>query len=48
MGAEKRTYAIPTVTLKRFEQEIAPGQRSDKVAELIEAWICEREREALR
>jgi hypothetical protein len=48
METEKRTYALPAQTLKRFEQEIAPGKRSAKVAELIEGWIREREREALR
>ena len=48
METEKRTYALPAHTLKRFEQEIAPGKRSAKVAELIESWIREREREALR
>jgi hypothetical protein len=48
MGLAKRTYALPSDTLKRFEQAIAPGKRSAKVAELIENWIREREREALR
>lgn len=48
METAKRTYALPSNTLKRFEQEIAPGKRSAKVAELIEDWIREREREALR
>lgn len=48
MDMEKRTYALPAQTLKRFEQQIAPGKRSAKVAELIEDWIRERERQALR
>src|SRR5437016_3959250 len=48
METEKRTYALPSKMLQRFEQEIGPGKRSAKVAELIEAWIREREREALR
>ena len=48
METAKRTYALPSQTLKRFEREIAPGKRSAKVAELIEGWIREREREALR
>ena len=48
MEVVKRTYALPSASLKRFEQEIAPGKRSAKVAELIEMWISEREREALR
>jgi hypothetical protein len=44
----KRTYVLPANTLKRFEQVIAPGKRSAKVAELIERRISEREREVLR
>ena len=48
METAKRTYALPSQTLKRFEREIGPGKRSAKVAELIEAWIRERERETLR
>ncbi len=48
MEKAKRTYALPEQTLKRFEREVAPGKRSAKVAELIEGWIREREREALR
>ena len=48
MEMAKRTYALPAEMLKRFELEIGPGKRSAKVAELIESWIREREREALR
>jgi hypothetical protein len=48
MELAKRTYALPAETLKRFEQHIPPGKRSAKVAELIEDWIRQREREALR
>ena len=48
MKLAKRTYVLPPETVSRFEAEIAPGQRSAKVAELIEDWIREREREALR
>lgn len=48
METEKRTYALPAQVLKRFEREIGPGKRSAKVAELIEVWIREREREVLR
>ena len=44
----KRTYALPSETVAKFEAEIAPGQRSAKIAELIEAWMKEREREVLR
>jgi hypothetical protein len=48
MHTAKRTYALPTETLERFEKQIAPGKRSAKVAELIEGWMRERERELLR
>lgn len=48
MKLAKRTYALPPATIAKFEAEIAPGQRSAKVAELIDGWIQEREREALR
>jgi hypothetical protein len=48
MQTAKRTYALPASTLKRFESEIAPGKRSAKIAELIEAWMKERERDALQ
>lgn len=48
MKTAKRTYALPSQTLERFEQAIAPGKRSAKVAELLEGWIRERERDALR
>jgi hypothetical protein len=44
----KRTYSLPPQTLAKFESEIAPGQRSAKIAELLDAWMQEREREALR
>jgi hypothetical protein len=48
MNTAKRTYALPSNTLQRFEREIAPGKRSAKVAELIELWIADRERDAIR
>ena len=48
MNGARRTYALPHETLRRFELEIAPGKRSTKVAELVENWILEREREAIR
>jgi hypothetical protein len=48
MELAKRTYTLPFHTLQRFEGKIAPGKRSAKVAELIESWIREQEREALR
>lgn len=48
METAKRTYTLPAATLKRFEQEVAPGKRSAKIGELMEDWLHEREREALR
>jgi hypothetical protein len=48
MELTKRTYALPSQTIERFEGKIAPGKRSAKVAELIEAWISAQELEALR
>jgi len=48
VDSTKRTYALPAEMLKRFEREIAPGKRSAKIAELIENWVRERERKALR
>jgi hypothetical protein len=44
----KRTYSLPPDTLAAFEARIAPGRRSALIAELVESWIKEREREALR
>ena len=44
----KRTYALPPETLARFEKEITSGQRSAKIAQLIEEWIETKERENLR
>jgi hypothetical protein len=48
MKLQKRTFVLPTETLSRFEATVAPGRRSAKIAELIEAWIKAHEREALR
>ncbi len=48
MEAAKRTYVLPVDALARFERTVKPGRRSAKVAELIEAWVREREREELR
>jgi hypothetical protein len=48
MKLQKRTYALPPRTLKRFEEIVTSGKRSSVVAELIDTWVEEREREALR
>ncbi len=48
MDLAKRTYALPSETILRFEQQIESGKRSAKIAELIEIWIADRERDLLR
>jgi Arc/MetJ-type ribon-helix-helix transcriptional regulator len=48
MSTIKRTYAIPSDLLERFEEHVVTGQRSHVIAALIEEWLEERKREALR
>jgi hypothetical protein len=48
MKSLKRTYALPSQTLAKFEHAVAPGKRSTLVASLMEEWLAEQEREALR
>ena len=48
MTMVKRTYILPPDTLKRFENEVASGQRSTIIASLIANWLEERERAAIR
>ena len=48
MKLAKRTYALPPDTVSKFEAAVRPGQRSAKIAELIETWMQEQAREALR
>ena len=48
MKLRKRTYALPPATLDRSEKTVAPGKRSTTIAEMMHAWLEEREREALR
>jgi metal-responsive CopG/Arc/MetJ family transcriptional regulator len=48
MSLAKRTYSLPPDLLERFEQVLAPGERSRFLAKLIGDWLAEREREALR
>ena len=48
MRLTKRTYTLPPETLDRFEQAVEPGRRSALIAGLIQEWLDEREREALR
>ena len=48
MRLEKRTYTLPPDLLARFEGRLPPGDRSRSLANIIEAWLAEREREELR
>lgn len=48
MEYTKRTCALPVNALKKFEQAVQPGQRSGLVASLIQEWLTDRERQALR
>ena len=48
MEMAKRTYSLPLDILYRFESQIAPGKRSAKVVELIDAWAEEQERQEIR
>ena len=48
MTMAKRTYSLPAETMERFESQIAPGKRSAKVIELIEAWSIEQHRLSIR
>jgi hypothetical protein len=44
----KRTYSLPPDTLERFEQTVAPGQRSALIAELLCEWLETQRRKQLR
>lgn len=48
MAAVKRTYALPSETVKQFEEVVSPGKRSAVLAEIIRAWIEEQKRIRLR
>lgn len=48
MRLAKRTYSLPPGILKRFEDRLAPGERSGRLAKLMEEWLAERERDELR
>jgi metal-responsive CopG/Arc/MetJ family transcriptional regulator len=48
MKLAKRTYSFPSDLLERFEGRLPSGERSKFVAQLIEAWLAERDREELR
>ena len=44
----KRTYVLPPEAVVRFGTAVRPGRRSANVTELMQAWLDEQEREALR
>jgi hypothetical protein len=48
MGLTKRTYALPSDTVSKFEESIPSGQRSAVVAQLLRDWLAEKERLRLR
>lgn len=48
MPVVRRTYALPSETVSRFETAVAPGQRSSTLARLLDAWLEERRRARLR
>jgi hypothetical protein len=48
MKPAKRTYVLPPDTVARFEQHIEPGKRSAVISELIDKYLENSRREALR
>jgi hypothetical protein len=44
----KRTYALPSAAIDAFEKSVPAGERSSVVAALIQNWLDERERKAIR
>lgn len=48
MTRQKRTYALPADTLKRFEQVVETGRRSAVITQLMDKWLDERRKEQLR
>jgi hypothetical protein len=48
MRLAKRTYSLPPDLVHQFEERLAPGERSRFLANLIEQWLAERQREELR
>lgn len=48
MKLQKRTYSLPPQTVERFEQVVDTGRRSAVLVELIEGYLEDRRREALR
>ncbi len=48
MRLAKRTYSLPPKTIERFESEVDSGRRSTVIAELIDKYLENKKREALR
>src|SRR5436853_1555393 len=48
MKSLKRTYALPEETIIRFERKVGAGKRSAVLAELMEIWLGQTERQRLR
>jgi hypothetical protein len=44
----KRTYTLPGATVDAFERVVPAGQRSRRLAEVLDEWISEQQRTALR
>ena len=48
MRLAKRTYTLPPDLLRKFEHRLPPGERSSSLAQIMESWLADREREELR
>ena len=48
MALVKRTYSLPEQILRDFENAVAPGERSRMLAQMLQQWLEQRERERLR
>lgn len=48
MAHTKRTYALPHRILTSFESLVPPGDRSRVVGELLQNWLDEKEKAAMR
>jgi len=44
----KRTFALPSDILQRFEQTVIAGKRSTVIAELLHEWLDKQRQEQLR
>ena len=48
MRLQKRTYSLRPETVERLERAVAAGKRSTLIDQLVDSWLDEQEREALR